>query len=180
VPAYATLTDVQARAGRFAGAIAAGGGARPNETDVTTLLADLAAQVDVALSARGYDPAALDATVKLALKDVVAYGALARAFTGIADSGDELEELVAYANKVWGAALGDPESKTAGGQKGSIASGTHPAIAALEAGRAGAGGQSAGDFWSDEPTFGSEAQVEAERLTLTAELAPVFSKSQSL
>lgn len=181
MPAYATFADVAARAGRFSGAFgAAGGQPKPNENEITQLLADLAAQVDVALRARGYDPAALDATVKLALKDVVAYGALARALQSIPDSSDEIRELEEYAGKVWGSAMGDPTSNTAAGQKGSIAAGTHPAIAALEAGQAGGGGQTAGDFWTDEPDFGTDAQVAAERETLTAELAPVFAKSQKL
>lgn len=181
MPAYATFANVSARAGRYSGAFGAAGGApKPNENEITQLLADLAAQVDVALRARGYDPAALDATVKLALKDVVAYGALARALQSIPDSSDEIRELEEYASKVWGSAMGDPTSNTAAGQKGSIAAGTHPAIAALEAGQAGGGGQTAGSLWDDEPDFGSTAQVEAERLTLTAELAPTFAKSQSL
>lgn len=181
MPAYADFTDVQARAGRYSGAFgAAGGDPKPNENQIVQILADLAAQVDVALRARGYDPAALDATVKLALKDVVSYGALARALQSIPDSSDEIRELEEYASKVWWSAMGDPTSNTAAGQKGAIAAGTHPAIAALEAGQAGAGGQTAGDFWSDEPGFGSDAQVAAESATLNAELAPTFAKSQSL
>lgn len=181
MPAYATFADVAARAGRYSGAFGAGAGSpKPNENEITQLLADLAALVDVAVRARGYDPDALDATVKLALKDVVAYGALARALQAIPDSSDEIRELEQYASRVWGSAMGDPTSSTAAGQKGSIAAGTHPAIAALEAGEAGGGGQAAGDFWSDEPDFGTPAQVAAELASTPAELAPLFARSQRL
>lgn len=179
MPAYAAFTDVQARAGRFSGALTVAG-QRPNQADVEAILADLSAQVDVAIQARGYDPAGLDATVKLAFRDMVAFGAIARAFSGFPDPAEELEKLVSYASRVWGTAMGDPTSKSTSAQKGSIATGSHPAIAALEAGKGGAGGQSAGSLWEDEPDYGSTAQVEAERLTLTAELAPTFAKSQSL
>lgn len=179
MPGYADFADVQARAGRFVGALTVQG-AHPNQADVEQLLIDLSASVDVAIRARGYDVAALDAGVKGALTDVVAFGAIARAFAGIPDSSEELEKLVAYAAKVWGSALGDPTSNTAAGQKGSIAAGTHPAIAALEAGQAGAGGQTAGDFWTDEPKFGTPAQVAAELLATPPELAPTFAKSQRL
>lgn len=178
MPAYAELADVHARAGRFAGALTAGG--HPNEADVEQLLVDLSALVDVAVRSRGYDPDTLDTGVKGALRDVVAYGALARAYATIPDSSEELEKLVTYASRVWGAAMGDPSSNTAAGQKGSIASGTHPAIAALEAGEAGGGGQSAGSFWEDEPQFGTPAQVQAELRSTPAELAPTFAKSQPL
>lgn len=179
MPAYAEFSDVLARAGRFAGALEVAG-QHPNQADVEQLLIDLSALVDVSVRSRGYDPDTLDEGVKGALREVVAYGALARAFATIPDPSDELERLTTYAGRIWGAAMGDPGSNTAAGQRGSIAAGSHPAIAALEAGEAGGGGQTAGDFWSDEPGFGTPAQVAAELRTVPPELAPTFAKSQSL
>jgi len=77
---------------------------------------------------------------------------------------------------VWAGAMGDPAGRTKEAQRGSIATGSHPGIAQLEA----TGGSTAGAFWGDEPDFGTAAQVEAERLSLPAELAPSFAKSQTL
>lgn len=179
MPAYADFADVEARAGRYSGVFTVTG-QHPNQADVEQLLTDLSALVDVAIRARGYDVATLDTGVKAALRELVAYGALARALATIPDPSEELEKLVVYASRVWGAAMGDPSSGSAAGQKGSIVAGTHPAIVALEAGEAGAGGQTAGDFWSDEPTFGTAAQVAAELRTTPPELAPTFAKSQPL
>lgn len=172
---YALFEDVQTRAGRFAATFSVAG-ARPNQADIDLLLVDVSAQIDSAIRARGHNPAGMAATARDALKDTAAYGALARALTGVPDSSDELKKLAQFALRVWGQAMGDPSSNTTAGQRGSIAAGTHPAVLELEA----QGGSTAGAFWGDEPAFGTESQVEAERQQLTAELAPGWAKSQTL
>lgn len=177
MPGYAEFADVQARAGRFASAFEVAG-QHPNVADVEQLLDDVGSEIDIALRARGYSPTALDTTVKRALADVAAYGALARALRGV--QGEELDDLRKYAQAVWGGAMGDPTSNSTAGRRGSISLGTFPAIAALEAGEAGAGGQTAGSFWDDEPAFGTRAQVAAELAATPAELAPTWAKSQPL
>lgn len=177
MPGYADFSDVQARSGRFATLFDVAG-QHPNQADVEVLLGDVSAEIDIAITARGYNPAGLDVTVKRALRDVAAYGALARALRGV--QGEELDDLREYAQAIWGSAMGDPTSNTAAGQRGSISAGTFPAIAALEAGEGGEGGQSAGSFWDDEPAFGTPAQVAAELAATPAELAPTWAKSQPL
>ncbi|RDI73309.1 hypothetical protein Gocc_2909 [Gaiella occulta] len=176
--AYASFADVKARAGRWQ-AVLTVVGAHPDQADVEAILVDCSSEVDVAIRARGYNPAVLDAGVKAALKDVVAYGALARALASVPDSPKELATLQAYAQAVWAGAMGDATAKTDAGVRGSIGTGSLPAIAALEAGVQG-GGTTAGIFQDDEPDYGSDAQIRAEAERLTADLAPVFAKGQVL
>lgn len=172
---YATYPDVLARAGRWQTLFTVAG-SHPNQADVEQVLADLHAQIDAAITARGHSPSGLTDAQRKPFTDAAAYGALARTLGGVPDSPDELADLVKRAERIWGQAMGDPGSSTAAGQKGTIAGGSHPGIAQLEA----QGGASAGAFWGDEPAFGTPAQVEAEKLSLPAELAPSFAKSQTL
>lgn len=175
---YADFADVASRAGRWQQLFAVSG-QHPDQADAEQLLDDCAAEVDTAVRARGFTPASLDAGVKAAFKDLVAYGALARALASVPDSPNELEQLLSYARAVWGAAMGDPTAKTTEAQRGSISMGTFPAIAALEAG-VGGGGSGPGIFQADEPDYGSEAQVVSEAASLTEQLAPAFAKAQAL
>lgn len=163
--AYAAFPDVEARAGRFAGVFTIAG-KHPDQSDIEAYLDELSAQVDAAIEARGYDPALIDQRAQDALRDLVAYGALARGLRGV--SGDrELDQLRDYAQKVWGQAMGDPASNTTAGQQGSIAAGSHPVIVNLEAGAGGVAGTSAGSYWDDRPAP-----------TEDVELAPTFTRAQ--
>jgi len=175
VAVYATHADVLARAGRWQ-TLYSQAGSHPNQGDVEQVLADLSTMIDAAISSRGHSPGGLTEAQREPFADCAAYGALARVLAGIPDSPKELGELLKRAERIWGQAMGDPSSNTTAGQRGTIATGSHPGIAQLEA----TGGSTAGAFWGDEPEFGTEAQVEAERLSLPAELAPSFAKSQTL
>lgn len=176
---YAEFSDVAARAGRWQQLFAVTG-SHPDQADVEQLLDDCAAEVDTAVKARGFEPSSLPAWVVAAFRDVVAYGALARALASVPDSPNELDALRGYAQAVWGAAMGDPTAKSDEARRGSISAGTFPAIAALEAGTAGGSGSSAGIFQADEPDYGSDAQIAAEASQLTPSLAAAFEKGQSL
>lgn len=175
---YADFADVTARAGRWQQLFQVSG-SHPDQADVEQLLTDCSAEVDTAIRARGFTPATLDTGVLAAFTDVVAYGALSRALASVPDSPNELEQLLGYARSVWGAAMGDPTAKSTDAQRGSISTGTFPAIAALEAGVAG-GGSGPGIFQADEPDYGTDAQIESEASQLTEQLAPAFAKAQVL
>jgi hypothetical protein len=172
---YATRDDVLLRAGRIGPAFSVAG-KRPNLTDIDALVSQLSDEVDEAVRARGFDPAALDANAKTALLDVVAYGALARAVRALGDQSPEVQQILVEADAVWSSAMGD------GTTAGTIAGGTFPAIAALLAGAAGGGTVvSAGSFWEDEPDYGRPAAVQREYNTLWGtNLAPGVSKGQRL
>ena len=129
---YATLADVKARAGRVAGSFAVEG-KHPTESDVERFLIDVSSLIDAAIRARGFDPATMEATVGEALRDLAAYGALARAMSGVD------HPVVAKADAVW----------TTGIE--AIYDGRHAAILQLEAGAGGAGGTSSGTYLSDNP-----------------------------
>lgn len=141
---YATFDDVQARLGRFQGVFEITG-KHPDQTDIEALLDEVAADIDAALRSRGFDPAGLNASTKAALLDLNAYGVLARALPST-NLGPQAADLLTVARSVWELAMG---------ASGSIASGTHPAVAELEAGAGGEVGPSAGEFWADEPTYAS-------------------------
>lgn len=173
---YAEFADVAARAGRYAGIFAAAD-AHPNQADVEQLLEDCHAQIDVAIRARGFSTVGLAADVKASLRDVAAYGALGRALAGVPDPPDDLAKLRMWALNVWGAAMGDPAGPDKDARRGSIASGSFPGIALLEAGSTG---PSAGDFWTDEPQYGSDALLQAEANRWTADTAETFAKGQAL
>jgi hypothetical protein len=178
--AYATAAEVLARLGRYDGLIAPVNSPKhPNEDDVAAILVDVSAEVDLALSASGWDPATLDATAKAGLKDLASYGAISRILAGV-PSDKDLDKLADYAGKVWMSALGDPAATEKTAIAGSLRAGSHPVIAALEAGRAGGGaGANAGDFWSDEPDYGTIGQIESELGTLTPSTAPWFRKGMT-
>lgn len=161
--AYATFDDVAARAGRFAGVFSIAG-KRPDQADVEMLLDNVAAEIDAAVRARGFDPATMDANVRAAFLDLNAYGALARALRA-ATTGDEADKLITAAEELFAAGLL------------AIAEGSFSAILQLEAGAGGAGGATAGDLWGDEPSYGSAASVVSEANQLSdTNLAPAFSR----
>jgi hypothetical protein len=170
---YATTDDVLARAGRVQGIFTVAS-KRPNLADLAKLLDDTAADINAAVRARGFDPDLFDQDTSDAFRDLNAYGALAR---GLAAIQNPPSALLAEARGVWEAAMGTPQDPG-----GTIAAGTFPAIAMLEAGAGGGGaGATAGSLWTDEPTYGSIAGVisEANQLRDT-NLAPEFSRKQKL
>jgi hypothetical protein len=153
--AYAETTDVTARAGRLAAAFELDD-AVVDEDAIAGFLADCAAEIDAAISARGIDPSALSEEAGAALTDLNAYGALARALVALVPGsrGANAQSLLEYAQKVWEDGMAQ------------IRDGTHPVIAMIEAGEAGASVPGAGCLWTDEPNYGSAAGLEAERVQL--------------
>jgi hypothetical protein len=154
--AYADTADVIDRAGRLAAAWPATGEAPGAVTAFDGFLADCAAEIDAEISARGFDPAALSLPAAAALVDLNAYGALARALVALVPGsrGGNAADLLAYAQKVWEDGMGQ------------IRGGTHPVIAMIAAGAAGAGVPGAGSLWSEEPNYGSRIGLSAEELQL--------------
>lgn len=168
--AYATNDDVLLRAGRVGGAFSVAG-RRPTLADITTLLTDVSAEIDVEIRRRGYDPAALDATATAALKDVAAYGALARALAAVDPSSrpDNVDKLIERAESVWSS---DPNTDKRGNQLTAV-------LMLLEAGRGGGGsGTSAGSFWDEEPLYPTESDVLEARLNPL--VVPEIAKGQKL
>lgn len=83
--------------------------------------------------------------------------------------------MLVEADAVWSSAMGDQTDA------GSIAEGTFPLIAALQAGAAGGTVTSASSLWSSEPDYGSPDSVQREYLALRGtNLAPGFAKGQHL
>src|SRR3990172_1026631 len=162
--AYARLAEVEEGAGGYASLFSVAG-KQADEDTVESLLADVSAELDAAIAARGHATPVSDAGAKAALVDTTAYGALARALASVPSGDKGLDDLKAYAQALWSKALD------------AVAKGTHAALALLEA---GGGGATAGDLWSEEPGFGTPEQVKAEAQTLTASLAPAFAKGQPL
>lgn len=171
--AYAGFGDVQARAGRMAGSLSVAG-QHPNQTDVEQFLADTAAEIDAAIRARGFDPASIDDTTKQAFRDLNAYGALYRAMAAMSNPPPD---LISEARSIWEAAMGTPQDP-----RGTIARGTFPAIAVLEAGGGGGGaGASAGALWTEEPNYGTVAWAESEYWRLRGtNFAPTVTRGQKL
>lgn len=169
---YATTDDVLARAGRVGGTFSVAG-RRPNLEDVAQLLDDVAAEINVEIRARGFDPAGLDANTAAALRDINAYGALARALAGVdpSDRPDNLDALIKRAEKVWSS---DPSSDRRGDALAQV-------LAVLSAGAGGAAVTvSAGSLWTDEPDYGSVAQQRSEGLELAdTNLGPGFRRGMS-
>src|SRR3954454_11227994 len=102
---YAVRDDVLARAGRIGGAFSRPG-LRPNLTDVDAFLDQLSDEVDEAIRARGFDPAALDANAQKSLLDLVAYGAVARAVRALGDRSPEVLSVLTEADAVWTLGMG--------------------------------------------------------------------------
>ena len=155
--AYAVPDDVIDRAGRLASAWPATGGTPGTVTAFDGFLTDCAAEIDAEIAARGFDPSALSQEAIAALVDLNAYGALARALTALVPGsrGANAQILNDQAWKVWNEGIA------------SIKDGTHPLIALLLAGQSGAGnGVSAGSLWSEEPNYGSIAELREEELAL--------------
>jgi hypothetical protein len=161
--AYGDFADVLSRAGRIGGAFQLAG-SKPNQTDVEEFLTDTAAELDSAIRSRGFSIASLSSEVKAALKDVNVYGALSRALAGLPDS-PEVTRLRDYATAIWEGALA------------AIAAGTFPALAELEVGPGGEGGQ-AGSFWGEEEGYPTEGDIAAMREWPSG--APGFAKGMSL
>jgi hypothetical protein len=155
--AYAVADDVIDRAGRLAAAWPATGGTPGTVTAFDSFLDSCAAEIDAEIMARGFDPSALSQEAIAALVDLNAYGALARALVALVPGsrGGNAADLLAYAQKVWEDGMA------------SIKDGTHPLIALLLSGQGGTGnGVSAGSLWSEEPNYGSIAELREEELAL--------------
>lgn len=172
--AYCSSDDVLLRAGRFAPAFSVSG-ARPNATDITTVIDDVAADIDAAIRGHGFDPTAIDSSVADALEDLNAWAALARVLPQ-ANLGRQAAELLATAQAIADLAFG-----TAQHPGGSLAAGSHPAIAQLMAGLGGETPILGGDFWSDEPDYGTVQSLADQRVADNAgNMAPRFTRGQSL
>jgi hypothetical protein len=142
---YASVEDVYARAGRFAGLFQVAG-KHPDQTDLATELGVITDSIDVEIRAHGYDPALLDADLVSSLRDVAAWAAIVRLLPGASPGDDATETLVTRGQSILNAsgfpALGEGTNVIA--QMG--------AIAALETGTGGGGpGSSAGSFWDGLP-----------------------------
>lgn len=142
---YATVDDVYARAGRFAGLFQVAG-KHPDQTDLATELGVITDSIDVEIRAHGYEPASLDADLISSLRDVAAWAAIVRLLPGASPGDNAVDAIVERGQAILNAsgfpALGEGTNVIA--QIG--------AIAALEAGAGGGGpGSSAGSFWDDLP-----------------------------
>lgn len=172
--AYASVDDVQLRAGRVA-KIFEVANKRPNLADIAKLLDDVSSEVDAEFRARGYDPDAFSATTNEALRDLAAYGALYRAIPAADPSGSDqnLRNVYDTARAVWEGAMGVP------GKSGSIADGSFSVIRLLEAGAGGGGpGTSAGSLWDEEPLYPTESDFVEGRLNPA--MAPEVARGQKL
>ena len=168
--AYAVADDVLLRAGRVAGAFTVTG-KRPNLADISSLLTDVSAEIDVEIRAQGYDPALLDTATTGALKDIAAYGVLARALAAIdpSDRPDNVKSLIDRAESVWSS---DPSSDRRGATLSRI-------LLLLEAGAGGGGaGSSAGSFWDEEELYPTEGDFAVARLNPLQ--APDFARGMKL
>lgn len=133
---YAAVSDVLARAGRFAGAFQREG-THPDTADVASVLDDVAAEMDAAIRSVGYDPAGISDSVKAAMVNANAFGALAILLPA-AVPGQEAADLVKYADTMYTDAVA------------AMVAGTFPAFAELFAGEGGEGVTApASDFWTD-------------------------------
>lgn len=141
---YAAFADVQARAGLFAGALDRAG-KRPTRQDVEGFITDVSAEIDAAVRAGGFDPAALSDATRAALRDVAAYGALTRALPSVADGSKEADNLLARADTIYTRAVE------------AMAAGKHAALAAVEAGAGGGGAGSGAGSWASRPGIAEEA-----------------------
>lgn len=165
---YANQDDVLARAGRIGGAFSVAG-RRPSLADIDEFLLDVTAEINVEIRRHGFDPAALDAEVVTALRDIAAYGALAKALAGVDPSSrpDNLENLVKKAEGVWSS---DASSSRRSAQIQSI-------IGIIEAGVGGGGtGPSAGSLWDDSDLAEALRSFPETITDSVLEDAPVFTR----
>jgi hypothetical protein len=144
---YASLSAVKARAGQLASGWTAT--SKPSDDDIEGFLADVAAELDALIGARGYAAPTAGSPAALALRNVNADGALVLALeatypetSGPAAAGKTLDEARKRYEAAWG----------------KIAEGKHPAFALLES--AGAS-PSASSFWQSEPEFGTTSLPDA-------------------
>lgn len=135
--AYASITDVQARAGALA---AWNTSSKPSLGQIAGFIDDVAADIDAALAGRGLSISDDDSVAARALKSVNALGALVLALQATYPEGSGPSSAPVAATKAEFEAL-----------MGSIVDGTHPAIAALEAGDVQ---HRAASFWENEPLYG--------------------------
>lgn len=136
--AYATVADVQARAGRLAAAWT--DDSSPDTADIELLLRDVAAEIDARLVGRGAT-LPLDETASAALVGLNADGALVLAIEGTfggRDVGTEVE-----------ATLKGARARYQAGMK-AIEDGKHAVVVYVDATSPSAG---ADDFWSSNPDY---------------------------
>lgn len=161
---YATFADVQARAGR-ASRVFEVEGKHPNQADIEAILDDVSALIDTAIRSRGFDPAAMAVSVSDALRDLAAYGALARGLAAADPSGRPgLMSGLSRAETIWTSGIN------------AIFAGTYGPILELEAGGTGT---SAGSLGIDDPSYGQHLSPQ-ERIELNADFAPGFARTQKL
>jgi hypothetical protein len=137
--AYASLSDVQARAGALQNAWAVG--SKPSTGDIVQMLADVAAEIDAYIGARGLTTPAVGPAAA-ALKNVNADGALVLALEatypegkGPASASEQIDVVRARYDATMVA----------------LADGSHPAVMLLESGNVAS---RASSFWENEPLYG--------------------------
>lgn len=162
--AYATFADVQARAGRYAGFFTAAG-KHPDQGDIEGIIADLAAEVDASILARGFDPTLISEAGQESLRDLVAYGALARGLTAAGTAG-QAADLLAVARGIW-------DQGAAG-----LLDGRSAILLELEGGRGGQKPPGAGSFWGDEATYPTDGDFALAGLNPLQ--APMWAKGQRI
>lgn len=141
---YATQDDVLARAGRLQGVYSVAG-KRPNLGDVDAMLDQVSAEIDVQISAAGYDPSLLTAELQDSLRNVAAWAVVVRTLPEASPGDNAVDAIVERGQAILNAS-GFPSLGTG-------ATNVMESIGALNALQAGAGGggpgSSAGSFWDD-------------------------------
>jgi cell division protein ZapA (FtsZ GTPase activity inhibitor) len=163
---YATVDDVQARAGRAR--IALSQAHAPDNTEIERFLEDVAAELDAKMSALGADVPTTNAVVVAALRGVNADGALILALDATypsSQSDKAVDRLLDRTERRYRAAMDQIEA------------GTWPAIQVIVEGGEGAE-TAAADFWSNDPTYGLSTRS-LERWSHTKDTLPGVEKGMS-
>lgn len=141
--AYAEVAHMRARAGYLADAWTEE--SRPSTTDLAVFLSDVSSEIDAALTGLGLDPPDADTTGALALRGINADGALLLALDATFPAGEgpaaatELQKAIrARYDTSWALLL----------------AGKLAAVVAIQAGTPDV--LAASDFWSRNPTYGTE------------------------
>jgi len=161
--AYANLSAVTARAGALARAWTAE--SAPSFSDIEGFLDDVAAEIDALVAARGLTPPLAGSAAANALRGVNADGALVLA----------LEATYPETSGPSSAAktLDDARRRYEQAVE-ALTTGTHPAVAVLEA---SADAPSATSFWQQEPGYGQQTPTTDD---LNPYTAPAFARGQPL